>query len=221
MTSHLNILIFTFFFLSITFWIQIWLFLSTLGHKKKTFQAITNTKLLTLIKERTTYSLDKIYLTPTHKLFGMMTGFQKPKLILSKAVYEQFNSDELEYVLLHEMGHFLLHHIIKEVIVGLLFLTIGIFLVLSLKLSIIASLFLGLVCGIGMVRLGRLHEYEADSYSLSHMTNPQGMITATTKFQNQYRKPHHKILEILFFRGNPYQNRIDMAKKEISKRLAL
>jgi len=218
MTTHLNIYIFAVIFFATTFWFQLWLLISNKSKNKIASQIVKTKELLSLIKKKTSYSLDCIHISPSAKLFGMMGGLIKPHLILSKALYQQFNTDEREYALFHEMGHFLLRHNHKEVLLGILLLITGSIASYLFNLNIFASFFLGIIFGIIMIRLGRLHEYEADEYSLSLMEHPEAMITATSKFQNQYGKPHNKILETLFFRGNPYQNRIRMAKKEISKR---
>ena len=116
------------------------------------------------------------------------------------------------------MAHNLLHHILKETILGLVLLIYGITTVVTQNLSTVPTFLLGLIFGIIMIRLGRLHEYEADSYSLSQMTNPEGMISATNKFQAYYSSHKNKLMETLFYRGNPFSNRLRMAKSEISRR---
>lgn len=218
MITYLNIIIFILVFFSVTFWLQFKLFISSLNSPKGQETSITNQKLLSLIYSKTGYQLDKIYLASSDKLFGIMPSFFKPHLIISQALYKSFNEDETEYVLLHEMGHFLLHHILTETILGLFLLAIGITSTIVLSLSPLVTVLLGFIFGIIMIRFGRLHEYEADSYSLSRMTNPTGMITATHKFQTQYNSPKNKLVEALFHRGNPFVNRIKMAEQEISKR---
>jgi hypothetical protein len=167
---------------------------------------------------KTGYQLDKIYLASSEKLFGIMPSFLKPHLIISQALFRSFDEDETEYVLLHEMAHFLLHHVLTELILGFVFLVAGIIATVTLGLPILLSFLLGLLFGVIMIRFGRLHEYEADAYALSRMTNPDGMITATEKFQAQSTTTRIKLIEELFYRGNPFINRIKMAKREISNR---
>ncbi len=218
MSNYLNIFIFCFTFLSITFWVQITLFLSSLGSFKNPQTTLYNQKLLSLVLSKTGYQLDKIFLVNSKKLFGMMPSFIKPHLILSQELYTNFDDDETEYVLLHEMAHFLLHHVFKEELLGIFLLIAGITITIALNFTLLSSILLGFIFGVTMIRFGRLHEYEADDYSLSRMTNPSGMITATKKFQAQYGSPRNKLLEALFYRGNLFGNRIKMAETEISKR---
>lgn len=215
MSIYLNILIFALVFLGVTLWVQLKLFFSSLHSPKGQETSLSDPKLLSLVQSKTGYKLDKIYLASSDKLFGVMPSFLKPHLIISRALYENFDADELEYVLLHEMAHFLLHHVLTESLAGLLFLISGITMITIFGLSLPLVILLGFIFAIAMIRFGRLHEYEADEYSLSRMSNPRGMITATDKFQAQYSSPKYKILEDLFYRGNPFRNRIIMAGKEM------
>jgi hypothetical protein len=45
------------------------------------------------------------------------------------------------------------------------------------------------------------------------------MITATNKFSKAWKNkdPKSEIVEFLFYRGNPYENRIEMARERLSK----
>lgn len=221
MTNHLNIFIFALILVLVTFWLQLQLFLTTSRKSHTKIQAIQNSDLLNFIHHKTGFKLEKIYLVPSIKLYGLMSGIFKPHLILSTSLHKEFNSDETEYVLLHEMGHYLLHHNQIEVITGLILLTSGSTLISITELSTLLSIMLGFLCGIIMIRLGRIHEYQADQFSLTRMNNPEGMITATQKFQNQNLKSRHPLIETLFYRGNPISNRIRMANAEISRRQTL
>jgi len=70
--------------------------------------------------------------------------------------------------------------------------------------------------------LGKLHKLQADQFSLDRTSDPRGMITATEKFRNYYDSKYSQnsnpIVQWLFYRGNPYENRIKIAKEEIIKR---
>ncbi len=218
MIIYLNIVIFVLTFLCVTLWTQLKLFHSSLGHPETREIIINDSQLTSLIKIKTGYQLDKIYLANSKKLYGMMPSIFRPHLILSQALFEDFDSEETEYVLLHEMAHFLLHHILTEEILGTFLLTAGLTTISALSLSFLPAILLGLIFGIVMIQFGRQHEYEADAYSLSRMTNPAGMITATQKFRDQYSTPRNKAVEAIFYRGNPFSNRIKMANHEIARR---
>lgn len=149
----------------------------------------------------------------------------KPQLIFSRGLYDSFSPDEMEYVALHEAGHYTLWHGVIELIAGITLLVIGILILKKIDIfsfSIVMSFILGLFFGVLMTQLGRMHEYQADSYALARMTNPEGMIQATNKFRNyhgqKYTGNNNKIIQFMFYRGNPYENRIIMAKNEIERR---
>jgi len=148
----------------------------------------------------------------------MMIGIPTlPQLILSRGVYDSFTKDELEYVVLHEAGHYKLWHSVKELVVGIMFFLIGVYILSKMFFGnegIIVAVLLGVVFGILMIQIGRMKELEADSYTLERISNPQGMITATYKFREAYksRSSNNQLIRFLLYRGNPYENRIRMAK---------
>ena len=218
MLNHLNIIIFIITFPAVCLWLQIKLLFTGLGQNKKSLSTLNNKRLLKLVKDKSVYNLQTIYLLNSNKLFGMMSGVLKPHLILSQKLYQEFNEDETEYVLLHEMGHFLLYHNLKEIIIGVIIILAGATFIVYNNLGTFTSTLLAVVFGVIMIQIARQYEYQADSYALNRMTNPTGMISATNKFQNHYVTPRNKIIEILFYRGNPFANRIKMANAELSKR---
>jgi Zn-dependent protease with chaperone function len=165
-----------------------------------------------------------VKISETDKPFGMMMmGVPgNPQLLLSRSVYETFSSDEMEYVLLHEAGHYALHHSVKELLAGIILLVIGMKILSVIKgvsRGVLASVLIGLLFGVTMIRLGAHNEIEADHYSVTLMTNPEGMISATEKFrdyyENNFTRTDNTVLKWMFYRGNPYDNRIRMAQEQI------
>lgn len=208
----------------VTLWSQLNLLWSSLGQEKPPVTVIRDDKISQQIKQKTNVDIGTIKITESDRPFGMMVGIPtKPQLILSRKLYETFTPDEIEYVVLHEAGHYVFWHSVVEVVVGVLLLTVGIvFLgkIAPFSLSVFSALLLGLAFGVIMIRLGSLYEYQADRYSINKMTNLQGMITATNKFRAFYEDsyPKSKIVQFMFYRGNPYDNRIKMAEEKLGKR---
>jgi Zn-dependent protease with chaperone function len=205
-------------------WSQTNLFLSSLGQKKSPVTTIQDDDLRQLIQNKTGTNIKSIKIAESDKPFGMMVGIPtKPQLILSRKLYDTFTPDEMEYVVLHEAGHYKLWHSVTELTAGIFLFVVGVLIlrkVMPIPLSLPTALLLGVIFGILLIRIGRLHEYQADSYSLKHMPNPQGMIAATSKFREFYEAsyPKNKVVQLLFYRGNPYDNRIKMAQAEILAR---
>lgn len=201
-------------------WIQINMFLSGLGKNKRPISVIKDKHISNIILQKTNTKIEYIKISESDYLFGMMVGIPgNPQLILSRKLYETFDPDELEYVLLHEAGHYQLAHSVKELLYGLMLGVIGVFILIKYPNTIFA-LFLGLFFGIVMVQIGRYKEIQADRYSLKRMANPEGMIIATEKLKKAWHDKSSKnpIVRLLFYRGNPYENRIKMAEAEIQRR---
>ncbi len=199
---------------------QINLFLSSLGKGKKPITFIKDSNISELLLEKARVKINKIKISESSLFFGAMVGIPgKPQLFISRKLYEDFNKDELEYVVLHEVGHYKLGHSIKELALGILFFVTGSFILIKFS-SLLLAVLLGLFFGILMIQIAKLKEIEADNFALKRVDKPQGMITATQKLFKawEYKSSQNPIIRFLFYRGNPYNNRIKMAETEIKKR---
>jgi len=215
-----SVIIFVFVFIVTCLWQQISLLWGSFGKKKNPVTPLTNTRLSKLLKKKTGLNLNLFKISESQSPFAMMIGIPGlPQLIFSRNLYENFDSDELEYVILHEAGHYVLAHTLKESLLGLVLFVFGMCAVYIGQIPLILAMFLGLFLGILIILYGRHNELEADTYSLKRVSNPQGMISATSKFQHHYKTNSlPKLVQFLFYRGNPYSNRIRMAKHEIESR---
>jgi Zn-dependent protease with chaperone function len=190
-------------------------------------ERISDKKVERIAKEKCGIELKSFYLVRSEKPYGMMAGIPgKPIMILSNEVYEEFNDDEKEYVVLHELGHYALWHSTKEGFFGIFLLLAGIAVVALIpekNHQILFSILIGLLIGILNIQFGRFSEYQADRYALKRIGNPAGMLTASHKFQKAWRGEEkvNRFVEILFYRSNPYQNRINMALDEVERRKTL
>lgn len=201
-------------------WMQINLFISSLSKGKKPITFIKNKYISKFLFEKANVKVDNIKISESSLFFGAMVGIpRRPQLFLSRQLYEDFSKDELEYVVLHEAGHYKLNHSVKEMFIGILFFVIGSLILFKLPSLLFATL-LGLFFGIVMIQIAKLKEIEADSFSLRRIDKPKGMITATQKLFKAWEDKSSKnpIIRFLFYRGNPYSNRIMMAETEIKKR---
>src|SRR3989344_7621216 len=120
-------------FASILFYVPLWsqinLFLSSLGRSKRPVTIVSDKRISKILLEKTNTKLKSIKISESNLPFGMMIGIPFfPQLILSRAVYETFNENEIEYVVLHEAGHYNLGHSVKELVFGVMFFLIGLFL---------------------------------------------------------------------------------------------
>lgn len=218
-----SIILFSLTLVFTTLWMQITLILGSLGQSKNPLFSVNNNSLQTLIANKTGVWIDSFKLAESDHPYGMMVGIpSKPQLILSKGLYNSFNSDELQYVTLHEAGHYVLNHTLKELIFGTILFFVGAFIlrrIAKTRWSFMLALLIGVLFGILAIQQGRYHELQADDYALSKMDNPMGMITATTKFEQYFEQTHDRpkqaLIQQLFYRGNPYENRIKMAEEKL------
>ena len=197
--------------------------LSVFGQKTP-YTVEKNKAISRTIKEKTGVKIETFKIIEDHKPHGAMIGIPgKPQLLLSRDLYSSFNKSELEYVLLHEAGHYILKHGIKiALVITILFLS-GLYILntISIKLPIETLVVLiGFVFGIISIQYQRVCEYKADAFTLERMTNPEGMITATYKFKKAWGNwpPQNGLRRKLFYAGVPYSERIKNAQEEIQKR---
>jgi len=205
-------------------WTQVNLIISGIGKNKPPVTTVIDTKISDLVQDKTAVDIKTINISESELLFGMMIGIPgRPELVLSRKLYETFSETELEYVLLHEAGHYKLSHSIKEIVLAIFLLLLGITLLRrfsSKPKGFLYALFLGLLFGIVLIQYGKISEIEADSYTLERISDPQGMIQATEKFKKIADQGGTKpfLVKFLFERKNPYQNRVLMAEEELRKR---
>ncbi|MDZ7719720.1 MAG: M48 family metallopeptidase [Balneolaceae bacterium] len=134
---------------------------------------------------------------------AFFTGFGKNKRIaLYDTLIENHTKEELVAVLAHEIGHYKKKHIVKNMAIsilhtGIMFALLSIFLQVPAlfeafymeEMSVYAGLlFFGMlyspietILGIGMQKLSRVHEYEADHFASTTLKNSEEMVNVLKK----------------------------------------
>ncbi|MFA5827769.1 MAG: M48 family metalloprotease [Candidatus Shapirobacteria bacterium] len=203
----------------VTQWMGINLYLTGIGQKQKLLTEIKESPLITLIQSKTGLLLSSFRIIASPRPYAVMIGIpNKPFMMLSSQLNQDFTDSEKEYVVLHETGHYQLHHTIKELIFFITFFIISCFIVRKLPLYIIPII--GIALGLFNIQYAMRSEYEADRFAVSHITDPKGMITVTEKFRNAHFPPldDYSPLWPVLYRSTPYHVRIEMANKEIERR---
>lgn len=212
------IVIFATCFLLLCNWFQITSFVYALSHPKKRVSYVHDAWMTKTILGKTGINITEFTFFETKKLFGMMpsTFPLKPKMILSRGIYEAFNKDELEWVLLHEIGHYTLMHGIKLGIAQFSLLFFGLYTIYDIKSKIVA-VFLSLLLGFLYIQFHKYIELEADTYSISRTSNPRGVISAQEKLV-KFNGINEKSIVSRYFKSQvlPSQ-RIAMASARIKK----
>jgi STE24 endopeptidase len=165
------------------------------------------------------------------------TGFGKfRRIVLFDTLIEKHTVDELVSILAHEMGHFKMKHIYKNMFIGII--TTGfLFFLLSLFInnpglfeafkmkntSIYASLlFFGFLYAPVMEIISlfgncmsRKHEYEADAYAVRTVNHTEAMISALKKLsaENLSNLTPHPLMVFLKYTHPPVLKRIENIRK--------
>jgi hypothetical protein len=153
---------------------------------------LNDQKLLDFIKNKSGLSLKKIKLLDTQTTWGMMAGLPfMPYMIISQDAYKSFSKDEMQWLLLHEAGHYALWHNLQLMVMQLSFIAIGVLLLNQFNSPFLA-LILGILFAALSTRLARNFEYEANYYAISKMDNPKGLKNMYKKAQERWRGKNKK-----------------------------
>ncbi|MDO8609901.1 MAG: M48 family metalloprotease [bacterium] len=217
MFALFNNIIYLLFYITICNLFQIKYLLSNLINPKKKLVDIKENSLIKKINNKTGLKIIIKIMCEEEKMIGFMVSSPpfKPMMIFSKKLYENFNSDELEWVMLHESAHYLMWHNLKFALVQIIYLIISLWLVFEFKISFIISIVLFVISSILYVHTVRIFEYQADYYAATHMDNPKGMITGNIKMRKANTMLDGNNWKHLFTIGVPYEERIKMAEKQL------
>lgn len=181
---------------------------------KANFVPFTDGAFLKKINKRAGLNFEiKVQKSPL--IFGYMPSIPiKPVMVISSSAREHLTDDELEWLVLHEAGHCVLWHTVKETLVQIAVLVFGIVTVYSLKLSLLLIPVYAILLGIIWYQLERFFELQADNFSLNRMSNPEGMITANQKMKSRVKNIIYKtpILIKLLTPHPTYDQRMEMAR---------
>ena len=171
----------------------------------------------------------------TKKANATLTGLGKTKrIILGDTLLDNFNHDEIETVIAHELGHFKKKHIIKNILIGTATSFLTLFVIASLyekslswfeftaisqaaaiPLLILWSMLIGIIqTPLGNI-LSRKFEFEADEYAVKETNKPEVFTETLQKLnaQNLGDKEPHPFVEWFFYSHPSIKNRIAAIQK--------
>lgn len=170
---------------------RVWIvpFLERFTSKKAVSKDLKDKVILALIEKKTGLKLTKIIILDTEKIWGLMAGWpMKPYMIISKDAYKGFSKDEMQWLLLHEGGHYVLWHSGKMILLHVIFLITGYLVLTKLGGNMSLGLFLGILFAVIYTQIARRFEYEANYFALSRMDNPKGLDKLYEKAKQRYGK---------------------------------
>ena len=201
-------------------WIQIrYLLENLIKLRKNIIIPFENEKLLAKMRKKTKLPLSIKILDEKNKMIGFMISSPpfKPVMLFSKKLYKSFNDDEMEWVILHESGHYLMLHNLRFIVVQLTLFLTGVYLFYWLKTSFVITVLIFIVLSLIYIQLAKIFEYQADNYAAKNMDNPKGMITGNIKMMKVNKGLfRNKILRYLLTIAIPFEERIEIAKKQQS-----
>jgi STE24 endopeptidase len=171
----------------------------------------------------------------TKKANAAFTGLGKTKrIIFGDTLLESYNTDEIETVIAHELGHFKKKHIVKNILIGTAtsFLTLFLIALLyknslswfgfesitqvsAIPLLALWSMLIGIITTpLGNI-LSRKFEYEADEYAVVETRNATAFKKTLEKLtdQNLGDKEPHPFVEWFFYSHPSIKNRINSIEK--------
>jgi STE24 endopeptidase len=170
----------------------------------------------------------------TKKANAAFTGLGKTKrILLGDTLLDNYNQDQIETVIAHELGHYKKRHIIKNIVFGTAssFLTLFIIALLyhisiswfgfnsivqiaAMPVLALWAMLIGVIqTPLGNI-LSRKYEYEADRYSIESTHKPYSFISTLEKLtdQNLGDKDPHPFIEWFFYSHPSINNRITAIK---------
>lgn len=215
-----SLLSFIIIYLILCNWFQAWTFFNALRKPKSKIYCIEDPWISEILHKKVGLTLNRIIIFENSTLFGMMPGIPwKIEMILSRGLYETLNKDELEWVILHEAAHCKYWHVVKSGIVQIVFLFIGLTLMSVFSLSLLSTIFSSILLALLAIQCMKYFEWQADTFSITHVDNPQGVISAQDKFRMHRPKglnwlyDENSILRHLLFWNITSSQRIQMARQ--------
>jgi STE24 endopeptidase len=176
----------------------------------------------------------------TKKANAAFTGLGKTKrIILGDTLLSGFSPSEIELVFAHELGHFKLGHIKKNILISVISTLGGLFIISilydmlypvfgfenrwdigALPVLVIISSVIGFFTKPFGSWLSRKFEYEADRYAIDIAKEPEVFRSTMDKlaFQNLANEEPNKLVEFWFYSHPSIKNRIAAAEKYRSER---
>lgn len=171
----------------------------------------------------------------TRKANAAFTGIGKSKrILLGDTLLDNFDADQIETVLAHEMGHYKKKHIIKNIFIGTISSFLMLFLIAAfydlslnwfgfnarteipaLPLLTLWGMLIGLILTPVTNLISRKYEYEADAYAIEVTGKPEAFVAALQKLteQNLGDKDPNPFVEWFFYSHPSIKRRVSAINK--------
>lgn len=197
-------------------WLQITYLLANLIKQHNTPFPYANRNLILKMRKKTHLPLVIHVMNEKHKMIGFMVSSPpfKPLMLFSKKLVEVFSDDEMQWVILHESGHYLMWHNLKFAVSQILIFIFIVYLSVVFHWNLFfltGSLIMSVII---YIQIAKIFEYQADSYAARMMDNPKGMISGNIKMRDANKGfLSNPIIRHLLAIAVPYEERIKLAEK--------
>lgn len=213
------------YYFSLCNWIQIWYLLGNLiKSKSNKFIPFENKELLRKMKEKTKLNLYIKIMDEKDKMIGFMVSSPpfKPLMLFSEKLHKAFTDDEMQWVILHESGHYLMWHNLKFALSQILIFIFVVYFFIKFNLSFLLLMLLLTISAVIYIQIAKMFEYQADTYAAKNMDNPRGMISGNIKMRDANKGfLSNAIMKHLLTIAVPYEERIKLANRQIYFRKAI
>ncbi len=215
----MNYFVFLVVYLLTADWHTIDFFKYVIGKKRGMSQVVKDQWIENLVKSKTGVQLTKITLAEI-RAFGFMASSPplKPSMTLSFEAYKNLSNGEKEWLILHEMGHYVLKHSLKELITQVVLISSGLLIIHLSLIDSFSALVLGILLGFLTLQLAKFHEHEASIFALNHMDDPIGMVKGVEALMRKW--PKRSIMRRILYRWDfsMYERQKELAEREIIRR---
>jgi STE24 endopeptidase len=211
---NLEVVCFILIFTYITNWKRLQLLPQAILNYKKVIRNYPEDAFTKKIAEKINLDFE-IKVQKTSIINGYMPGLPiKPVMVLTQGAIDKLTKEELEWVILHEAGHCINWHTPKDLILWIIFLTLGISLINYLMISFFITILFSIVLAVLWIQLERRHEIEADKFALDNGADPKAMISFFEKIHKLSKNIiyENQFLGLLLSSHPNYKKRITMAK---------
>jgi len=221
----INLVLGGIFYFSLCNWIQIWYLLGNIiKPKKNKFIIFENKELLRKMKEKTKLPLSIKIMDEKNKMIGFMVSSPpfKPLMLFSEKLHKAFTDDEMQWVILHESGHYLMWHNLKFALSQILIFLVVVYFSIKTNIGNALLMLLLVISAIIYIQIAKVFEYQVDTYAAKNMDNPRGMITGNIKIRDANKGfLSNSIMKHLLTIAVPYEERIKLANRQIYFRKAI
>lgn len=216
-----DIFVFGIIFIYLCNWVSIHAFFQGLIQTRRS-KRVVDEHIISFIREKTGVPLGYVVYLESKHTNAFMVGIPGfPQLVITNKLKKLLNREELEFVLLHELGHYVHFDTIRYFFLQLLLFFIGFILAYTFyfgSYSFIYDVIVAFVLASIYMQFVKKYERQADLYAISKLENITAMSGALRKLSKELSFPQSNLLYRSFLDGHEDTvKRVLAAESQIEK----